>query len=290
MELEEFRLSLYQPGGLMGTIYAVDEVLYNSKSRYQHIMIVKLRGFGKTLVLDGLIQSTESDEHIYHEALVHPAMTVHPNPRRVLILGGGEGATLREVLRHSTVEKAVMIDIDEEVIEVSKKYLPEWHRGAFDDPRTELHIMDGFEYVKRASERGERFDVVIMDLTDPYGSDIAAQLYSRSAFELISRVLSSDGIVVTQAGCSTLFPDVFKRVYNAARQVFQHVREYAVWVPSFAYANSFIAMSNKYRIDSVSREEVDRRLAERGVKTRFYNGLRHIAMIGMAEMHIEIKA
>ncbi|HIQ23484.1 MAG TPA: polyamine aminopropyltransferase [Pyrodictium delaneyi] len=282
MELDVFRLSLYQPGGPMGTIYAVEEVIYSTRSQYQDIIIARLKGFGKTLILDGLIQSTESDEYIYHEALVHPAMSVHPEPKRVLILGGGEGATLRDVLRHNTVEKAVMVDIDGEVVEVSKKFLPEWHQGAFEDPRAEVYIMDGFRFVREAAKRGEKFDVIMMDLTDPYGSDIAAQLYSREAFELITRVLEEDGIIVTQAGCSTLFPEAFQKVYNAMNQVFRFVREYVVWVPSFAYTNSFIAASNKHRIESIPMEEIDQRLEERSVKTKFYNGLRHIAMIGMA--------
>ncbi|OWJ54207.1 spermidine synthase [Pyrodictium delaneyi] len=282
MELGTFRLSLYQPGGPMGTIYSVEDVLYHSKSKYQDIMIAILKGFGKTLILDGLIQSTESDEYIYHEALVHPAMILHPEPRRVLILGGGEGATLRDVLRHNTVERAVMVDIDGEVVEVSKKLLPEWHQGAFEDPRAEVMIMDGFEYVRKAAEKGEKFDVIIMDLTDPYGSEIAAQLYSKDAFELIKKVLDDKGVIVTQAGCSTLFPEAFKKVYNAMNSVFKFVKEYAVWVPSFAYTNSFIIASDVFRVEDLSIEEVDNRLQKRSVKTRFYNGLRHIAMIGMA--------
>ncbi|ABM79935.1 polyamine aminopropyltransferase [Hyperthermus butylicus] len=286
MELGMFRLNIYQPGGPIGALYPVEKILYHGRSQYQEIMILVLRGFGKTLVLDGLIQSTESDEHIYHETLVHPAMTVHPNPRRVLILGGGEGATLREVLKHNTVEKAVMVDIDGEVVRVAREYLPEWHQGAFDDPRAQVVIMDGFEYIKEAARRGEDFDVIIMDLTDPFGPKIAAKLYTKEAIGLVKSVLRSDGILVTQAGCAALFPEAFEKVYGSVKSLFAHAEEYGVWVPSFMYVNSFVFASDKYRLTDLSMEEVDRRLRERGVETRFYSGLRHYTLIGLGGIRL----
>lgn len=286
MELASVRLNLYQPSDPIGAIYPVEEVIVHKKSKYQDILIVRLRVFGKTLVLDGLIQSTERDEYIYHESLVHPAMTVHPRPERVLILGGGEGATLREVLKHNTVRRAVMVDIDGDVVELAKRYLQEWHQGAFDDPRAEVVIMDGFQYVREASSRGERFDVVIMDLTDPYGSEVAAKLYTPEAMKLIKNVMKADGVLVIQAGSSTFFYDAFMRVFNSARSVFSNVEEYGSWIPSFMYVNSFVFASDKYTLTSLTPEEVDRRLRERGVKTRFYNGLRHYTFLGLAGIRL----
>lgn len=282
MELGEFRLSLYQPGGPMGVFYPVEEVLLKKRSRYQEIMIVRLRGFGKTLVLDGLIQSSEVDEYIYHEALVHPAMLLHPRPQRVLILGGGEGATLREALKHPSVEEAVMVDIDEEVIRIAREYLHEWHRGAFDDPRSRVYVMDGFEYVRGAVERGEKFDVVVMDLTDPYGSEIAAQLYTEEAFRLVKRVLSEDGVVTVQAGNSTLFSKAFQMVMDSVKPVFRYVAEYDVWVPSFSYMNSFIIASDVYDPLSLAASDIDGRIRERGLRLRFLNGERYRAMFAFA--------
>jgi spermidine synthase len=282
VELSAVRLNLYQPSDPIGALYPIEEVILHKRSKYQEILVVKLRVFGKTLVLDGLIQSTERDEYIYHESLVHPAMTVHPRPERVLILGGGEGATLREVLKHKTVREAVMVDIDGEVVEVAKKYLKEWHQGAFEDPRARVVIMDGFEYVRKAKARGERFDVVIMDLTDPYGSEVAASLYTPEAIRSVKDVMNSDGILVVQAGSSTFFYDAFRRVYESVKSAFSIVEEYGSWVPSFMYVNSFIFASDKYSMRSISMEEVDQRLKERGVATRFYNGLRHYTFIGLA--------
>ncbi len=263
---------LYQPGGLFDSIYYVERVYVHKKSAYQDIMIVDIRGFGKSLVLDGLLQSSVADEYFYHEFLVHPAMVAHPRPRLVLILGGGEGATLREVLKHPTVEEVVMVDIDEEVIELSKKYLPELHQGSFDDPRSRIVIMDGFKYIEKSSEEGRKFDVVIMDLTDPYGSEITQQLYSTKAFSLIKKILNEEGIIVTQAGSSMMFPKAFQRVEKSMKEIFRYVYEYCMWIPSFAYVNSFLVASDSYRVFELTPEEVDKRLTERNISTRVFTG------------------
>jgi len=270
----------------MGVFYPVEEVILKTRSQYQEIEILVLRVFGKTLVLDGLIQSSEKDEYIYHESLVHPAMLLHPAPRRVLILGGGEGATLREVLHHSTVEDAVMVDIDGVVVDVAKRYLPEWHQGAFDDPRSEVVIMDGFEYVKNAAAENLVFDVVIMDLTDPYGSEVAAKLYTPEAFRLIKSVMGKDGVLVVQAGSSTLFPEAFDTVYTAVNANFKYAYEYDTWVPSFSYMNSFVVASDVYDFGALDAGTADNRISERGLKTRFLSGERLAAMRAFAGLRI----
>src|SRR2546425_5495225 len=145
-------------------VHEVKTVLFSKKTPFQHIEIVELGDYGRSLILDGKVQSTQADEFIYHEVLVHPAILVHPNPKRVMVIGGGEGATLREVLRHRSVERALMVDIDREVIEVSRAMLPEFHAGAFDDPRPEL----AFEDARRWLETHDQvFDVIIIDLSDP---------------------------------------------------------------------------------------------------------------------------
>ena len=290
VELDGFRLTLYQPGGVMGCLYRVEDVIDRRRSRFQDIMVVRLKGFGKALVLDGLIQSAEADEYIYHEALVHPAMLLHPSPRRVLILGGGEGATLREVLRHPTVEEAVMVDIDEEVVRVSRELLPEWHQGAFEDPRARVVIMDGFEYVKRAVAEGKKFDVVVMDLTDPYGSEVAKSLYTVDAFKLIKQALSGDGVLSVQAGSSTFFPEAFKTVRESVAAVFRYVVEYGAWVPSFAYVNSFLLASDAHDPRGVSAGEIDGRIRERGLRLRYLiSGSRYVMLLELGSSSPRLK-
>ena len=258
------------------TIVKLRRVIAARKSKYQFIEIIELEEFGRCLVLDYYIQSSEVDEYIYHESLVHPVMVAHPNPQRVLIIGGGEGATLREVLKHKTVKEAVMVDIDEDVIEMAKKYLPTFHAGAFDDPRTKLVITDGREFIKKVKTL---YDVIILDLTDPYSSQIAKELYSKGFYSYVFKRLKDDGIMVTQAGNSFFFQDVYEYVVDNVRQVFPIVNEYAVWIPSFGYAVNYVVGSKKYDPSKLSIEYVDKVLKGRGVKTRFYSGRAHLGMM-----------
>ncbi len=254
------------------TLYVIKRIIAHKKTRYQDVLLAELEGFGLALVIDNYIQSTLSDEYLYHESLVHPAMTLHPKPERVLILGGGEGATLREVLKHQTVREAVMVDIDGEIVEFAKKYLGSMHRGSFDDPRSRVVIMDGKKYLEKAVEKGESFDVVIMDLTDPYSSEIAKPLYGIETFQQINKLIGEDGVVVTQAGNSWYYGDAYKYVLKNMEKVFNHILEYYAWIPSFTYTNNYILGSNSLDPSEIDRELIDKRLRERGVLTRFFNG------------------
>jgi len=251
------------------------------KSKYQTIVIVDTEDYGRALILDDYIQSSYQDEHFYHESLVHLAMVTHPAPRDVLILGGGEGATLREVLKHKTVQRAVMVDIDGDVVELSRRYLPEMHQGSFDDPRARVVIEDGFVYVENALKAGDKYDVVIMDLTDPYGSDIAKQLYAPEFFQKIRQILKDDGVVVTQAGNSFFFPDAYDMVLNGVKSVFPIAVEYEVWIPSFGYAVNYVLGSLRYDPAALTADEVDKRLKERDVSTSFYSGRTHIGLMNL---------
>lgn len=256
-------------GKYLKLLLKVNRVFALERSPYQEIVLAEIEGFGKALVLDKFIQSTEKDEYMYHELLVHPAMALHPNPEKVLIIGGGEGATLREVLKHNTVKEAVMVDIDPVVVEFSKKHLEEMHRGSFYDERARVVIMDGREYVERAKE--ESFDVVIMDLTDPYASEVAKPLYSPEFFAKIKKILEKDGVLTTQAGSSYFYPEAYDYVLSSARDTFKNVAEYWFWIPSFGLNVNFIVASDEHDLHSAI-DKIDERLKARGVKTRLLNG------------------
>src|SRR4030043_2399246 len=148
----------------LAQLHRIKKAIYSGRTEFQSVEIVDTRSFGVCLVLDGKIQASERDEFIYHEALVHPAMLSHPCPETVFIAGGGEGATLREVLSHKTVKQAVMIDIDEEVIATCKRFLPDYSQGAFEDERTELYHTDARDYLAKC---GDTFDIIIIDLPEP---------------------------------------------------------------------------------------------------------------------------
>ncbi len=255
------------------SIIKIKRVIVHRKTRFQEIVFADLEFYGRSLIIDNYIQSTEADEYIYHESLVHPTMVSHPNPRRILIIGGGEGATLREVLKHNTVEEAVMVDIDGELVEFAKEYLEVMHKGSFSDPRARVVIMDGRDFIKTSSN-GE-YDVIIIDLTDPYSSEIAKMLYSEEFYREIHRVLAVDGLMVTQAGNSFYYYETYKWVYDNLSRVFPITMEYEVWVPSFGYTCNFIIGSKRYDPVKLGVEDVNEILKSRHVDTRYYNGRVH---------------
>lgn len=253
-------------------------VLVNTKTKYQSVQIVELEEFGKALILDGLIQSSQADEFVYHESLVHPALLTHPNPKKVLIIGGGEGAALREVLKHPTVTNAVMVDIDGELVELSKRYLEEMHNGSFNDPRSKVVIMDGFKYVE---ETDEVFDVAILDLTDPHGPEIAKALYSEDFYLKLMKRLNRDGILTSQVGNSFFFPNTYRNTLRNIKSVFRVVQEYSIWIPSFGYACNFVIASQVHDPARLSASDIDNLLRERKILTRFYCGRVHAAFMNM---------
>ncbi len=257
------------------------KIIAYKKTKYQDVLIAEFEEYGLCFVLDGYTQSTEMDEYIYHESLVQPVMFTHPEPRDVLIIGGGEGATLREVLKHRTVRRAVMVDIDGEAVELAKKYLEKFHQGSFYDPRAELVIMDGKKYVEEAE--GDSFDVVIIDLTDPYSSEIAFQLYTEPFYREVYRVLRPEGVMVTQAGSPFFYQEAYDRALENVKKVFPAVKDYNVWIPSFCYACGFIIGSKTLDPESLTAEKVDQKIEERGLKgkLRFYSGRTHIAIMNM---------
>lgn len=258
-------------------LMGVKEILYRGRTKYQDVEIVVFEEYGLSLVLDGLVQSTEADEAIYHESLVHPAMVTHGSPERVLIIGGGEGYTLREVLRYKSVRRAVMVDIDGELVELANKYLSKIHNNSFNDPRASVVIMDGLEYVEKA---GEKFDVVIVDLTDPYGPEIGRKLYTESFYRKLHSITSDRGVVVTQAGCSFYYPDHFKGILENMGNIYRYVRSYSTWIPSFGYAVSYVVGSKKRDPRSIGEDEVKEILRRCGVEgLKIYTGSLHESLI-----------
>ena len=216
-----------------GVGFKVKERLFETQTKYQRLELYETEGFGKLLVLDGTVQLVEVGEESYHEVLVHPVMLAHPNPKRVLIIGGGDGGTLREVLRHD-VEKVTMVEIDEMVVEVSKIYLG-IDRGAFEDPRAELIIGDGVKYLK---ETGERFDAIIVDSTDPVGP--AKLLFSEDFYRTAYEKLNDPGIYITQAGSVYLFTNELLDAYRAMKKVFDRVYYFSFPVIGYASPWAFL--------------------------------------------------
>jgi spermidine synthase len=244
-----------------GHVHEVKTVLFSKKTPFQQIEVVEFGDYGRALVLDGKVQSTQTDEFIYHEVLVHPAMLTHPAPKQVLVIGGGEGATLREVLRHRSVEHALMVDIDREVVEVSRKMLPEFHAGAYDDPRSELVFEDARGWLETHEEV---FDVIIIDLSDPIEEGPCYRLYTREFYQLVSRRLSPRGTIALQSG--TVAPhDLLNiaAVYRTLLTAFPVVRPYIANVPCFGLPWGFQMASKEIDPRAFSAADYDEMLDRR---------------------------
>ena len=264
---------------IVGSI--LEEIVYSGRTRYQDVQILRLSGFGLCLVLDGKTQSSELDEYIYHEALVHPALVMHHGPKLVFIGGGGEGATLREVLRHPGVEKAVMVDLDREVVEICRRYLPRHHREAFDDPRVELVFGDARAYL---ADTGDTFDVIVLDLADPIEGGPAYLLYTREFYQTALARLNPGGLLVTQAGSTSPVnhTEAFTPIASTMASVFPSVLSCTVFVPAFGGPWGFVIGTTDRAVESLPAEVVDGLLRKRLVEgLRFYDGITHQGMFAL---------
>ena len=259
----------------------VNKVIFTGRTAYQSVTVQDTACFGRTLVLDNKTQSTELDEFVYHEALVQPSMVAHPEPRAVFVAGGGEGATIREALSHGSVERAVMVDIDREVVELCRRYLPNHHRGSFDDPRLELHHADALGFLEKTTDR---FDVAIIDVPDPLEEGPAYLLYTQEFYGLMKERLNPNGMMVAQSGPTgpAFYEQCFSAVAKTIESVFPSVHSYEAFVPSFGSTWGFVIGSLGPDPSALSAEEVDRRTAERvGHELRHYDGVTHRGMFSL---------
>jgi spermidine synthase len=265
-------------------LHSIEEVLYTGRTKFQAIEIIRSGSYGRFLILDSKIQSSDADEFIYHEALVQPPMLTHPHPEAVFIAGGGEGATLREVLSHDTVKKAVMVDIDEEVIDICQQFLPDYSRGSFQDPRAEVIHTDAREYLANTSES---FDIIIIDLPEPIEEGPAYLLYTREFYELVKSKLAPGGIISVQSGSASWTElENLSAVNYTLKSVFPIVRVYQADIPSFGGPWGFCQASSDLDPLALSPAEVDDLIAARGLNhLKFYDGLTHQAIFSLP-MHL----
>ena len=226
-------------------------------------------------MLDGRIQSSQADEFLYHEALVQPGLLLlDAPPASALVIGGGEGATLREILRYPSIRKAVMVDIDAEVVELCKRHLPEMHQGAFDDPRTEFRAEDARGYLERTAER---FDLIVVDLVEPLEEGPACLLFTREFYGLVRDRLTPGGAMTMQAGMTKVGElDFFTSIHRTLREVFPVVAGYQTFISCFGTPWGFIVASRKNDPRAQSAADVDRLIAERvRARSRYWDGQTH---------------
>lgn len=253
--------------------YRIDEELYRGRSLYQEIRVIANTDFGRMLILDEAVQTTERDEFVYHEMLAHVPLLAHPAPRRVLIIGGGDGGLLEEALKHP-LEAAVMVEIDRDVVDVTRRLLPQIPGRAFEDPRTQLHVADGIRFV---AETTERFDVILVDSTDPKGP--AVGLFALPFYEAARARLGRQGVIAVQSGSPLYQQDLIRMVRANLGAVFPHVATYLATVPTYPGVLWTFTIGAPADPSAVPPEVVQRRTA--GFGLQYLTPVIHRAAFGL---------
>lgn len=262
-----------------GQAFDVEEVLFEQQTDSWHLIIFKNPVYGTVMALDGIIQTTERDEFVYHEMLTHVPIIAHGNAKRVLIIGGGDGGILREVCRHKTVEHVTQVEIDQAVIDMSKEYLPGHSAGSFDDPRANIVIADGVEYVHQAEEK---FDVIISDCTDPVGP--GEVLFSSRFYEGCKKLLNEGGVFVAQNGVPFLQQDEVITTRRRLSPYFEDQSFYTVAVPTYIGGVMTLAWgSDNAELRQLSTDQITTRFQNSGITTRYYNAQVHAGCFGLPQ-------
>ena len=262
-----------------GQEFAVDKIYFENKTDHQHLVIFENARFGRVMALDGIIQTTEADEFIYHEMLTHVPLMAHGNVKRVLIIGGGDGGMLREVCKHDSVEHVTQVEIDDQVVEMCKEFLPNHSAGAYDDPRVTIVIDDGANFVRDCKEK---FDVIISDSTDPIGpGDV---LFTSDFYANAKNCLSKDGILVTQNGVAFMQLDEVTTTADRLQPYFADPSFYCAAVPT--YIGGFMTFawgSDDRNMRQTSVETIAQRFDQANIKCRYYNPAIHVASFALPQ-------
>lgn len=249
----------------VGITIKTGQTLFSGKSKFQQLDIVETLEFGRMMLLDGLVMVTERDEFIYHDMIVHPALFTHPRPKKILVIGGGDGGSIREILKHPEVELAVLCEIDRLVIEKSIEFLPSM-ASAIDDnnPRVKLHVDDGIAYIRAHQNE---FDIILVDSTDPIGP--AVGLFEESFYQLVFAALKDDGIMIAQSESPFYHAEIQKIIYRNIRAAFPIVEMYQAFIPTYPSGFWSFAFASK-RYHPITDFDHDR-AAGRKFHSRYYN-------------------
>ena len=258
-------------------VYFEGTLLERRQTPFQLLEVYETPELGRIFRLDGFNMTSERDEFFYHENLVHPAAVAHPGPRRALVIGGGDGGSSEELLKHRTLEVVHMAELDPVVIEVARKQFTKVHRNVFDDPRLKVTVGDGLAYLRSTDVR---YDLVSMDLTDPVGPSM--ELYSPATFALARRAMAPGGALTLHIGSPFSHPQRVRSTLASLRQVFAKVTPYFVHIPLYGSIWGFACASDTLDPRAISAEEVERVIAERRIgDLQYYNGEAHRALFAL---------
>jgi len=266
-----------------GQSFEVDEVLFEIDTDHQHLVIFNNSQFGRIMALDGVIQTTERDEFIYHEMMAHVPMFAHGNAKKVLIIGGGDGGMLREVLRHPGVEQVTQVEIDQAVVDMCTKYLPNHSAGAYEHEKTKVVIADGVDYV---NETDEKYDVIISDCTDPIGP--GEVLFSSRFYEGCKRCLTPGGVFVAQNGVSFMQIEEVTTTAQRLKPYFADQSFYSAAVPTYVGGiMTFAWATDNQDLRSLDAKIIRERFEIAGFSTRFYTPEVHQASFALPQYVID---
>ncbi|KZM41616.1 spermidine synthase [Marinomonas sp. SBI22] len=266
-----------------GQSFEVDEVLFEIDTDHQHLVIFNNSQFGRIMALDGVIQTTERDEFIYHEMMAHVPMFAHGNAKKVLIIGGGDGGMLREVLRHPGVEQVTQVEIDQAVVDMCTKYLPNHSAGAYEHEKTQVVIADGVDYV---NETDEKYDVIISDCTDPIGP--GEVLFSSRFYEGCKRCLTPGGVFVAQNGVSFMQIEEVTTTAQRLKPYFADQSFYSAAVPTYVGGiMTFAWATDNQALRSLDAKTIRERFETAGFSTRFYTPEVHQASFALPQYVID---
>jgi spermidine synthase len=258
-------------------VYFEGTLLERRRTPFQLLEVYETAELGRIFRLDGCNMTSERDEFFYHENLVHPAAVAHRAPRHALVIGGGDGGSSEELLKHPSIERVHMAELDPDVIEVSRAQFGRVHRGAFDDPRLEVRVGDGLAYLRGTRAR---YDLVVMDLTDPIGP--SAELYSPATFALARSAMAPGAALTLHIGSPFSHPERVRGMLANLRQVFPRVAPYFVHIPLYGSIWGFACASDTLDPREISAAEVERAIAERGLADlQYYNGEAHAALFAL---------
>lgn len=278
--MRQFEESLYDA---VCQQFRIDKMYFENKTDHQHLMIFHNAQLGRVMTLDGVVQTTEADEFVYHEMMTHVPILSHGSVERVLIVGGGDGGILREVLRHA-VDHVTQVEIDKAVVEMAQEYLPNHSAGAYDDDRLELVIADGIDFVRDCTSE---FDVVIVDSTDPIGPGEA--LFTDDFYGHAKRSLAEGGVLVTQNGVPFFQPDELKTTHHRLRNQFVDAYFYCAPIPTY-YGGfmSFGWASDNAQLRLVSLDAIESRFVAAELKCRYYNPAIHRASFALPQYMLDM--
>ena len=273
-------IDIYYQNMSRAIMYQVENIIAKTKSPFQEILVADVTGFGRALFLDGIAQSSEVDEAIYHEALVLPGLLACESPKNIFIAGGGEGAILRELLRHPTVQKVVMVDIDPIMVDLAKKYLHSWHQGNFEDPRVIVVAEDARGYLENS---GQYYDYIVVDLADIAPDSPAALLYTQEFYELAKSRLTPGGFLSLQAEAMDITDHItFVSIIKTLKQVFRSVIPYGVTIPFFGSSWGFALASDHPFDDRLNPARIASQLQKIDQKNiKFYDVESHTHMFSI---------